>query len=81
MDNDAIMETWNPVRYYVRKGPVALGPSAGTFQTLLPDPPAVAAAVVGTPAVVGTNGEQIPVAFLNSEIRTYQTLQGHKQIK
>ena len=47
----------------MQDGPVALGPAAGTFTTLLRDQAAVAAAVVGTPAVVGRDGVAIPVAF------------------
>ena len=39
----------------------------------------MAAAVVGQPAVVGPDGEQIPVAFLNSEMRNYVTTQGHNK--
>ena len=64
------MGIWQSLCWYHR-GPVALGTAAGTFSTLLRDQAAVDAAVVGTPAVVGSDGVEIPVAFLNSEIRAH----------
>ena len=72
-----MMGTWNPLCWF-QNGPVALGPAAGTFTTLLRDQAAVAAAVVGTPAVLGSDGVAIPVAFLNSDIRGYVCTQGHR---
>ena len=59
-------------------GPEALGPAAGTFRTVLEDDAAVAAATVGTIAVVGPEGEQISVMITNSEIRNYVTQQLHQ---
>ena len=70
------MDSWN-YACWKHDGPVALGPAVGTCTTLLRDQAAVAAAVVGTPAVVGSDGVAIPVAFLNSEIRDYVSTQGH----
>ena len=64
MDHAAIIATWKHM-CFMHVGPAALGPSAGKFNTLLLGPAAVAAAVVGHPAVVGPEGEQIPVALLN----------------
>ena len=72
-----MVDTWNK-RCSLHAGPVALGPAAGTFTTLLRDQAAVDAAVVGTPAVVGSGGVGIPVALLNSEIRDYVATQGHE---
>ena len=59
-------------------GPEALGPAAGTFRTVLEDDAAVAAAAVGTIAVMGPEGEQIGVMITNSQIRNYVTTQGHQ---
>ena len=60
------------------EGPEALGPAAGTFHTALGDDAAVAAAKVGAIAVVGPNGEKIPIAITNAQLRAYVTSQGHK---
>ena len=51
------------------KGPEALGPAAGTFRSVLEDNAAVAAANVGTIAVVGPDGEEIPIAMTNAEVQ------------
>ena len=77
MDFQQILNLWQE-RCWQRLGPVALGTSAGTFKTLLEDQTAVDTAVVGTPAVVGNDGVAIPVAFLNSDVRGYASLQGHE---
>ena len=77
MNHRAMVDTWNKV-CWLHDGPVALAPAAGTFTTLLRDQAAVAAAVVGTPAVLGSDGVAIPVAFLNSDIRGYVCTQGHR---
>ena len=60
------------------KGPEALGPAAGTFRSVLEDDAAVAAANVGTIAVVGPDGEEIPIAMTNAEVMAYAPTQGHK---
>ena len=60
------------------EGPEALGPAAGTFHTVLGDDAAVAAATVGAIAVVGPNGENIPVAITRDQLRAYVPSQGHK---
>jgi len=59
-------------------GPEALGTAAGTFTSVLLDDAAVAAATVGTIAVVGPNGENIPVAITRDQLRTYVPPHGHK---
>ena len=60
------------------EGPEALGPAAGTFPSVLEDDAAVAAAKVGAIAVMVPNGEKIPIAMTNAEVRAYATTQGHK---
>ena len=60
------------------EGPEALGPAAGKFRSVLTDNVAVAAAVVGTIAVVGPDGEKIPITMTNAEVKAYATPQGHK---
>ena len=60
-------------------GPEALGPAATSFASLLQDDAAVAAAVVGEIAVTGPQGEQIPIAITNAEVKNYDTQgQGHR---
>ena len=68
--------TWMPLcRECV--GPASLGRNAGKFKTLLTDANAVATARIGLPAVVGPDGVEIPVKFLNLDLRCYVTQQSH----
>ena len=68
--------TWKPACRECA-GPTSLGRNAGKFKTLLTDLNAVATARVGQPAVVGPDGVEIPVKFLNQDLRTYVTPQPH----
>ena len=58
-------------------GPVALGPNAGFFRSLLEN--AEEQAAVGQPAVVGPDGAEIPIVILNAEVLGYKTQQGYKR--
>ena len=76
---DALFKTiMNECYSHPVEGPEALGDAAGTFRTVLTSYAAVAAAAVGTIAVMGPEGEQIKVMIMNSEIRNYVTEQLHQ---
>ena len=49
----------------------ALGPAASTFASVLRDDAAVAAAAVADIAVTRPNGEDIPIAMTNAEVKNY----------
>ena len=53
-------------RHYPAVGEEALGPDAGKFSSILLDQAAVAAATIGDVAVIGPNGEQIPIVMTNA---------------
>ena len=62
-----------------RVGPEALGPASTSFTSLLQGDAAVAAAVVGEIAVTGPEGEEIPIAMTNAQVKNYDTQgKGHK---
>ena len=76
---DAVFKTiMNECYSHPVEGPEALGPAAGKFRTVLEDHAAVAAAAVGTIAVMGPKGGQIGVMITNSQIRNYVKEQGRK---
>ena len=68
MELQAMLSTWKPACWEC-VGPVSLGRNAGKFKTLLTDPDAVAAARIGQPTVVGPDGVEIPVKFLNQDLK------------
>ena len=70
---------WKGLTDFETVGPVALGPAADSFESLFSGAAEESAAVVGQLAVVGSEGAEIPVAILNSEIKNYQTKQGYKR--